>query len=205
MTTATQTTRMTDSQIAESGAVLARAFHDDPLTNYWIPEDEKRRTALPWFMTTATKYGHKHGEVETTVGTVEGNAVWLPPGKTHVPPLQMMLAGMYMAPFKLGWSNFQRFMKSLDLFEKLHKDAVPEDHWYLMVIGVDPPRQGQGIGSALMQPALAKADAAHVPCYLETQKEINVKLYRKHGFEVVVEDDTPDGGLHYWTMKRPAR
>lgn len=205
MTTATQTTRMTGDQIATSAQVLARAFMDDPLMKYWMPDDTHRSKALPWFMGVATKFGYKRGEVETTAGTVEGNAVWLPPGATHVPPIQMVMAGMYAAPFKLGWSNFMRFLGTVDLFEKLQQESTPEDHWYLMVLGVDPPRQGQGVGSALMQPVLARADAAHLPCYLETQKEINVKLYRKYGFEVVVEDDMPKGGPRYWTMKRPAR
>jgi len=205
MTTSTQTARLTDAQLSEAGPVLARAFHDDPLMLYWLPDEEHRRKALPWFMGTATKYGHKHGEVETTPGQVEGNAVWLTPGKTHIPIMQMMAIGLYKAPYKLGPSGFMRFMKTLDFMEKLHKEAVPEDHWYLMILGVDPPRQGQGVGSALMQPVLARADAAHQPCYLETNKDINVTLYRKHGFEVVVEDDIPGGGPHYWTMKRPAR
>jgi ribosomal protein S18 acetylase RimI-like enzyme len=195
---------MTAGQIPTSGEVLGRAFFDDPLTSYWLPDPEHRKRALPWFMTTATKYGHRYGEIETTAGTVEGSAIWLRPGETHVPPMRMMRVGMYAAPFRLGWGNFNRFMKSLDIIEKIHKQQVPEDHWYLMLLGVDPPRQGQGVGSALMQPALAKADAAHLPAYLETQKEINVKLYRKHGFDVVFEDDLPDGP-HYWCMKRPAR
>jgi ribosomal protein S18 acetylase RimI-like enzyme len=205
MTTAIQTNRIAAHQIPDAGQVLSRAFFDDPLTNYWIPEEERRRSALPWFMTTAAKFGHNNGEVETTAAGVEGAALWLLPGKTHIPPLQMMLAGMWQAPFKLGMSNFGRFMKSLDYMEKIHKEQVPEDHWYLMILGVDPPRQGQGIGSALMQPALAKADAAHLPAYLETQKEINVRLYQKHGFEVVVETNLPGDGPHVWCMKRPAR
>ena len=145
MTTATQTTRMTQEQIPASAQVLARAFMDDPLMKYLTPEDARRSTALPWFMEVATKFGFKHGEVETTAGTVEGNAVWLPPGATHVPPLQMMMAGMYAAPFKLGWSNFMRVMGTMDVLEKLHKESTPEDHWYLMVLGVDPaaPRPGR--------------------------------------------------------------
>jgi ribosomal protein S18 acetylase RimI-like enzyme len=74
-----------------------------------------------------------------------------------------------------------------------------------MVLGVDPPRQGQGVGSALMAPVLARADAAAQPCYLETNKEINVKLYTKHGFEVQFEGDIPNGGPYLWTMKRMPR
>ncbi len=31
---------------------------------------------------------------------------------------------------------------------------------------------------------------------------MNVPFYNKHGFEVVVEEDVPKGGPHFWTMKR---
>jgi hypothetical protein len=40
---------------------------------------------------------------------------------------------------------------------------------------------------------------------LETEKEKNVAFYERHGFEVVVEDDLPRGGPHFWTMKRQAK
>jgi GNAT superfamily N-acetyltransferase len=205
MTTVIRTAPLVETQIRSVGEVLGRAFFDDPLMTYWLPDPDKRARALPWFMTTAAKFAFKNGEVETTAGAVEGGALWLLPGKTRVPPLQMMLAGMWQAPFRLGVGNLGRFSKSLDHMEKIHDQQAPEDHWYLMVLGVDPPRQGQGIGSAIMQPALAKADAAHLPAYLETQKEINVPLYQRHGFEIVVETDMPGGGPHIWCMKRPAR
>ncbi len=42
--------RMTDGQIDESGAVLSRAFFDDPLLLYILPDEEQRRVVLPWFM-----------------------------------------------------------------------------------------------------------------------------------------------------------
>jgi hypothetical protein len=51
---------------------------------------------------------------------------------------------------------------------------------------------------------LARADAAGVPCYLETAKERNVAFYRAHGFDVLVEDTIPNA-FRYWTMRRPPR
>ena len=74
--------------------------------------------------------------------------------------------------------------------------------WYLLTLGVDPPRQGRGIGSALMRPVLTRADAEGLPCYLETEKERNVRFYGKHGFEVVAQGEGPAGGPAFWTMKR---
>ncbi len=70
------------------------------------------------------------------------------------------------------------------------------------MLGVDPERQGQGIGGQIIAPVLERADRDGLPCYLETMKERNVAFYQKHGFEVVV-DDVFKGELHYWTMKRP--
>ncbi len=106
-------------------------------------------------------------------------------------------------PQDIGIERFARFMQMTGFLATLHRQAVPAAHYYLMVLGVDPPRQGQGIGGALIQPVLRRADAEKLPCYLETGKEINVRFYRRHGFEVVAAGDTPGDGPPYWTMLRP--
>jgi GNAT superfamily N-acetyltransferase len=205
MTTATRTVPMRADQTAECGAVLARAFADDPLFN-WILQNEIRRDAsLRWFMPTATRYGTRHGHVFTTDATPEGAAVWLPPGDVKVTMPRMVQSGLLLAPWKFGLGGFRRFLKAMDTFEHLHDRDMPMPHWYLMLLGVDPPRQGQGVGGTLLQPMLARADAEGTPCYLETQKAINVPFYQRHGFETVVELDMPDGGPHCWTMKRAPR
>jgi ribosomal protein S18 acetylase RimI-like enzyme len=75
-------------------------------------------------------------------------------------------------------------------------------HWYLWALGVDPPYQGQGVGGQLLQPVLAEADAAGLPCYLETETERNVAFYRKHGFDVATAGPDPRQGVMVWTMVR---
>ncbi len=205
MTTATQAVPMPREQNAEAGATLGRAFYDDPLMQYILPDDAKRPAALRWFMTSAARYGGAHGEVYTTPGQVDGAAIWLPPGDVSVTLPRMIRHGMIAAPFKFGFSAFNRFMGVMNHLEHLHDRDAPEPHWYLMVLGVDPPRQGQGVGGTLVQPVLARADRDGLPCYLETMKERNVPFYEKHGFTVVVDEIMPKGGPRCWTMKRPAR
>jgi len=56
---------------------------------------------------------------------------------------------------------------------------------------MDPTRQGQGVGSNLLQPVLVKVDAQRTPCYLETAEPKNVPFYRKHEFQVIIEDTEP--------------
>lgn len=201
MVAQSDTATLQASQIDELSHVLARAFWDDPLIEYIEPNEERRRNSLPWFFTKAAQISSRYGEPFTTAGKVDGAALWLPPGKTILSISMMLQAGMLAAPFKFGLSTFMRFMGVMNHMEHLHKRDVPPDHWYLMVLGVDPERQGQGVGGKMIEPILERADRDRLPCYLETMKERNVTFYKKHGFEVVV-DDTLKDGPRYWTMKR---
>lgn len=71
-----------------------------------------------------------------------------------------------------------------------------------MTLGVEPSRQGQGIGSWLIAPMLQRALSASLPCYLETMTELDVAFYRKNGFKVAREVDLIPGELHMWAMTR---
>ena len=66
-----------------------------------------------------------------------------------------------------------------------------ELHFYLQGLGTDPPRQGEGLASAAMQPVLTRCDAEGIPAYLESTKERNVGFYEGHGFAVVGRDADP--------------
>jgi ribosomal protein S18 acetylase RimI-like enzyme len=202
MSPATEPVPLAPNQVRDAAQVLARAFHDEPGWLWILPCESRRMQAMPWFMEAWAKYCSKHGEVYTTAGKVEGAAFWLPPGKYPQSFVGMMLAGLMLVPLKFGWTAFGRVMASLGYYERLHKRLVPRRHWYLPTLGVDPPRQGQGIGSALIRPVLERADAEGVFCYLETETERNLIFYRKHGFEVAAEDDLPRGGPHFWVMRR---
>ena len=206
MTTDTpQATLLKESQLDEAGEVLSRAFFDDPLLEYILPDKDSRLGKLAWFMRSGAKYGQLYGEIHTTPETVDGAAVWLPPGESDMSLFRMARAGMLLAPFKLGLGALRRFFTVMNHMEALHKRDMAEDHWYLMILGVDTVRQGQGVGSSLVAPMLARADADGLPCYLETMKERNVVFYERQGFRVKVEDDIPKGGPHFWTMERPGK
>ena len=71
-----------------------------------------------------------------------------------------------------------------------------------MIVGVVPARQRQGLGRALLQPGLNQADAARLPCYLDTTLAENVIFYQKLGFHVLVETVEPESGLQLWTLQR---
>jgi N-acetylglutamate synthase-like GNAT family acetyltransferase len=73
------------------------------------------------------------------------------------------------------------------------------------VLGVEPSSQGQGLGTKLIQPGLARADEMSRLCYLETETESNVAFYQHRGFIVIDEGEVPGYGLKIWTMLRLPR
>jgi len=191
--------------VKETGAMLARAFHDDPPSIWLFPDERKRRIALLGELTASARYGLRYGDVYVPSEAAEGAAIWLPPDKPLVSTLGMLRVGfwdMVSAPLRVGFGYLPRFFRVVRQMEELHKRDVPKRHWYLMVLGVEPGRQGQGVGSALIEPGLARADRDRLPCYLETAKEINVTFYKRHGFEVLQEVPIGGDGPPMWTMLR---
>lgn len=201
MTTETKVVPLAEAQTGEAAQVLARAFLEDPSTLYCYSGAKYR--GREWFFAQSVRQGQSHGEVHTAEGPVHGVAVWFSPGNLPIGLSHMVRSGMVLAPLKVGWVPFVRFMRCMSPLERLHKQNAPAQHWYLYVLGVDPPSQGQGLGSALMQPVLARADADGLACYLETFNARTVPLYKRHGFEVAAEGDPPKGAPHFWTMIRP--
>ncbi|MDO8616135.1 MAG: GNAT family N-acetyltransferase [Dehalococcoidia bacterium] len=193
--------RLRTGQFGQAARLLARAFDDEPGALWLLPSDARRRRFLRWAMARDLRYGRAYGHIYTTPVAPEGAAIWLPPEQPRFTVLGLLRAGYLALPLKLGLA-LPRFLASLGLLDRLHRRDMPGPHWYLAALGVDPPRQGRGLGSALIQPVLRRADAERLPCYLETGREINVTFYGKHGFEVVRTGNAPMGGPRYWTMRR---
>ncbi|HEY1387542.1 MAG TPA: GNAT family N-acetyltransferase [Ktedonobacterales bacterium] len=194
-------------QLDLAGVALARGFHDDPLAIYMIPDADERARLLPTHFSAFLRLGCVSGEVYTTRGEPEGAAVWFPP---HNAESEAERAGGEETRTEdpalgLPPDAFERFMTVTSALEPLHDEAVPASHYYLALLGVDRDLHGQGVGSRLLRPMLARADAEGIYCYLETYNPANVPFYRKHGFEVVVEDIEPSSGVHFWTFRRAPR
>jgi GNAT superfamily N-acetyltransferase len=78
-----------------------------------------------------------------------------------------------------------------------------QQHWYLAFIGVDPARQGCGVGAALLRSRLRRCDKEGLPAYLESSKLENVPLYQHFGFHVTGALGLPEGAPVVNTMWRP--
>ncbi|MBN2021997.1 MAG: GNAT family N-acetyltransferase [Pirellulales bacterium] len=192
------------ANIAPAADVLARAFDDDPMTRYLLPDPKRRAARAPWMHRACLRFALRHGRLQTTPA-LAGLAVWIPPDGTSMGMWQAVQCGMLLAPFRLGPRTCGRLFHITRLGDRWHKRALPEPHWYLFMLAVDPPYQGQGVGSALLSSGLARADAEGTPVYLETTTEKNVRFYQKHGFDVVFRESIGKASLPFWGMIRKSR
>jgi GNAT superfamily N-acetyltransferase len=174
-----------EEQRDAAAATLAEAFHHDPLLHVLSPDESRRPRVGRWFFGVTVDYGMRWGRVWADEDA-SAVAVWLPPGSTWS-ARRSLLVGMGWFPLQVGPRAMIRISRAAPGLNRLH-GAVRGPHWYLMAIGTRPARQGQGFGGALVGAGTSQADAAGVPCYLETGTPRNVRFFGQHGFEVTGEE-----------------
>lgn len=155
---------------------LSLAFSTDPAVRYMFPT---AATYLASFNRLAAAMAGSALAADTAWIADDGAAaaLWLAPGAEADKDAIIALVGEAVAPER------QVVLGELgDLMDEFHP---AEPHWYLSMIGVDPSRQGQGLGSALLKAGLARCDAEGLPAYLESSSPKNVPLYERHGFEAI--------------------
>ena len=195
------------SDLPALSQTLGRAFFDDPVMTWMLPDPAQRAKGLPRMFATMTRYHFLSGtaaEVAATGGADAGDiaaaALWDPPGQWQPSRLE----GLRMMPgFIRAFGS--RVAAGQEVAELMKKHHPEEPHWYLAVIGSDPAHRGVGLGWALMQSRLDRIDADYAPAYLESTKEENLAYYQRFGFVVTGEIALPGGGPTMWAMWRAPR
>lgn len=179
--------------------MLARAFHDDPVTEWFYRREASRPKWIERFMAWQLGRLIPQGQVHTTADGA-GAALWALPDRwreTGADTMRLLLA--------VGPAMLVRLPQALRAVSGIEQHHPRERHLYLAVLGTDPSRQGEGIGSALMAPAITLCDSEGLPAYLESSKERNVDFYGRFGFRVVEELPLAKGGPPVWLMWRDPR
>jgi ribosomal protein S18 acetylase RimI-like enzyme len=198
--------RLAGTQIRSAGATLARAFQDDPLMVYSIPDAAERMRLLPDVYGRMIHFGCLAGEVYAAAGAdaeaLDGVALWMPPdakwSREHIEA-----SGMSQMPTLIGDDAYQRYREVVGREWQARERDLKGACWYLFLLGVEPSRQRRGLGGALMRGVLERADVEQMACYLETENERNVAFYRKQGFDVIVNGEAAGtSGVRFWSFSR---
>jgi GNAT superfamily N-acetyltransferase len=177
---------------------LARAFHDDPGWSHLLPDPGDRTERLRLFFETELRGIALPLGLVWTTEDVAGAAVWSPPDAWRVPVTATLRE--FPPMLKVFGSRLPLALRSRIRMEGLHPRRPA--HWYLAIMGVAPERQGRGLGTALMRPALERLDAERIPAYLESSTPRSRALYSRNGFEVSGEFHLPSDGPPIWRMWR---
>ncbi|OBK22137.1 GNAT family acetyltransferase [Mycobacterium asiaticum] len=191
------------ADVGELARTLGRAFFDDPVTTWIVPDDDVRRAQLHRVFATMTRHHHlaKGGvEVACDGPGIGAAALWDPPNGWQ----ESRWAQLRQMPAFLRVTGL-RSARGRVVQEIMKREHPEEPHWYLAVLGSDPTVRGKGFGQVLMQSRLDRCDAEYCPAYLESSKPENVPYYERFGFRVTGEITIPDGGPTLWPMWRDPR
>lgn len=191
------------ADVRDLSRTLARAFYDDPVMIWLLPNEKARTAQLYRLFATMTRHHHlARGGVEVACdGPGIGAAgLWDPPNQWQETRRgQLAMTPTFIRVFGL------RSMRGRAVQELMKRTHPEEPHWYLAVIGSDPTVRGRGFGQALLRSRLDRCDAEYCPAYLESTKPENVPYYERFGFTVTREIGLPGGGPPLWAMWRAPR
>jgi ribosomal protein S18 acetylase RimI-like enzyme len=182
--------------IPQVAASQARAFYDDPLQAWALPDTTTRLGVLERLFALMIREASLPLGESYTDDTRSVAALWAPPGRWLVDQATAArLDGMgAIVGDRISWMR--------RCWEAISGVHPAEPHFYLSGLGTDPPFQGRGLGSAAIAPVLSRCDAQGIPAYLESTKERNVAFYEHHGFVVTSTIVVPPDGPKLWTMWR---
>jgi ribosomal protein S18 acetylase RimI-like enzyme len=189
--------KATSDDVPALAGALARAFHDDPVISWMFSRDASRPRWATRFFAIRLRQLLAQDEVYALDGG-GGAAGWTRPDEWAL----SLRETAQLSPILPGLgTRAVRVLRGLARVEHHH----PRDqHYYLAHLGVEPPAQGDGLGSALLEPVLRSCDEDGVAAYLESSKERNIAFYARHGFRVTEEVRLP-GGPPIWLMWREPR
>ena len=193
--------------LAQASAALVASLIDDPF--YWAITDDfgpglpAREQALTRYFEYSLEEARRTGRCVVAPDPTLGAAAWLLPRTSDVDAAESQAKADHFASI-LGPQGNRNYHQMVRYMAPLAARVVPEDAWYLSIIGVLPSAQGQGIGASLLAETLAEASTAGASCYLETFAPRNLRFYERQGFTRVAEHLEPVTGKPYVVMRRDA-
>jgi len=166
--------RAGEADIGVLSQVIAEAFFSLAVCRWLIPGEAARQDAFPGYFRLYVEHAMADGLVETTSDRA-AVALWIPGTGPAAPPASYTgrlaaITGQYL-------SNFMAFDEQLD---RHHPAGTFHEH--LAILAVRPDRQGQGIGTALLDARHAVLEDQGMPAYLEASGERTRRIYLAHGY-----------------------
>ena len=185
------------------------AFMTYPKMMIAFPDNETRKNALKMLFWYYASYDIEYGKAIAPTEDIEGAVLFTPSdeleklyerfGKTDAPH------GFYEARNNLTEKQQVMWDELLGELEKLEEGLdLPGRYIYVDFLGVRTDYQGKGIGSKLINEAIAEGNAEKVPLILFTNTDEDISFYESHGFEVfAVTRSERFGFVNTYLIRKP--
>jgi len=188
--------------LERAAEVLASAFFNDPLTNFILADLGKNfpgclreffrftceiRLELDWPL---------WGVVSN--GRLQGVACLSLPEASEWP--SSLVEKHQALKRRIGRQGSDRLEKYSQIVER---NTTDHPHVFFGALGVHPRAQSLGLGSLLIKrvSALAESLPTSTGVALDTEKSVNVSIYRHFGYRVTAQEQLED--VKIWCMFRP--
>lgn len=190
--------RARESDREAVGRLLHEAFMNDPVSSWIFPDETHRHRTHGVLMGAFADLVFSEGYIDMTEDG-SAAALWFSVAAGE-PEEDDSAAQMREA---VDPDN-----ERVELVGRLSGAIHPTDkaHEYLQLIGVSPGRQGQGLGTALIEPVLERCDRDGTAAYLEASSVRSRVLYERLGFVFTGRTvDLPGGPPMYPMWREPGR
>jgi GNAT superfamily N-acetyltransferase len=184
--------RRAEAERVLSGMTLG--FSADPFMRWLYPETHQFLEVFPRVLDLHGGAAFDHDGAFCNDDFTAG-ALWLPPGAHPDEEGLMACFAETLAP--------EKHEALFATFERMGAAHPVEPCWHLAMVSVDPAKQGQGQGSALMSEGLAACDRAGSLAYLESTDRANLTLYRRCGFEEIGAIELPGAPPIFPMLRSP--
>ncbi|MEX1297043.1 MAG: GNAT family N-acetyltransferase [Candidatus Limnocylindrales bacterium] len=188
-------------QVVEAADTLARAMADEPFSRWLLPDPDEFRAVHRELYAALIRLALDEGRVDTWGEPIVGVAVWL-----VRPPISEIAAPTARAKRRLPdvfpAHATERVERYSAVIRRLRERVRPQRHAYLDTMAVLPEHRRRGIASRLLEAGHAWADAAGLPCALDTETVRNTAFYERRGYRTVARLQVPGSDLTVSGMRR---
>jgi hypothetical protein len=195
--------RLKKTDIVTGSDLLTRAFLNDPLFTASLSGERQLEKIIHVIFKTVLYTTIDHGVAYASSKDLEGIILWQPSNKSGI-SFRAMTSGGGFDLLRAKPESLKRLLRGERLIRKEHRRLLPEAHWYLAAVAVNPELQGKGIASGMLGHCLNAIDFLHFPCFLETENERNIPLYERFGFQIRKTLKLPETGIPCFLMIREA-
>ena len=200
---AVEVVQVSRDQWREVADIETRAFENDPAARTFMPDRAQYYRFMGPFKRFGVRLNMLSGKLVEATTSMTATATWSPPGVTYSRWAMLRLLPQFMRTRRLTTKEqYQSLMRWLSEQDQRRVQLLPEPHWNLDILAVDPDKQRFGLGAVLVRHGLTRAANAKQPAYVEAHESATARFYGKCGFELMehVDDGYPPLKIPAWRM-----